>query len=88
MEFLRSFLRRHLAGKPVVASPNVGCFIRLSTFLIDDLRTQANCEEIGFFATKPKSIACRHMSLFKYSPINAFRLIYVIICHQKLESIF
>ena len=29
MEFLRSFLRRHLAGKPVVASPNVGCFLRL-----------------------------------------------------------
>ena len=23
MEFLRSFLRRHLEGKPVVASPNV-----------------------------------------------------------------
>ena len=30
MEFLRSFLRRHLAGKPVVASPNVGCFLRLA----------------------------------------------------------
>ena len=29
MEFLRSFLRRDLAGKPVVASPNVGCFLRL-----------------------------------------------------------
>ena len=29
MEFLRSFLRRHLAGKPVVASPNVACFRRL-----------------------------------------------------------
>ena len=29
MEFLRSFVRRHLAGKPVVASPNVGCFLRL-----------------------------------------------------------
>ena len=29
MEFLRSFLRRHLAGKPVVASPTVGCFLRL-----------------------------------------------------------
>ena len=29
MEFLRSFLRRHLAGKPVVASPNVGYFLRL-----------------------------------------------------------
>ena len=29
MEFLRLFLRRHLAGTPVVASPNVGCFPRL-----------------------------------------------------------
>ena len=29
MEFLRSFLRCHLAGKPVVASPNLGCFLRL-----------------------------------------------------------
>ena len=31
MEFLRSFLSRHLAGKPVVESLNVGCLlIRLS----------------------------------------------------------
>ena len=30
MEFLRSFLRRHLAGKPVVASQNVGCFLWLA----------------------------------------------------------
>ena len=30
MEFLRSFLRRHLAGKPVEASLNVGCFLRLN----------------------------------------------------------
>ena len=29
MEFLRSFLRRHFAGKLVVASRNVGCFLRL-----------------------------------------------------------
>ena len=29
MEFLHSFLRRHLAGKPAVASPNDGCFLRL-----------------------------------------------------------
>ena len=28
-QFLRSFLRRHLAGKPVVASPNVDFFLRL-----------------------------------------------------------
>ena len=32
MEFLHSFLRRHLAGKPVVASPNVGCVLRLCVF--------------------------------------------------------
>ena len=28
-EFLRSFLRRHFAGKPVVTSRNIGCFLRL-----------------------------------------------------------
>ena len=28
-EILRSFLRRHLSGKPVVTAPNVGCFLRL-----------------------------------------------------------
>ena len=28
MEFLRVFLSRLFAGKPVVASPNVGCFLR------------------------------------------------------------
>ena len=32
MEFLRSFLRRHLAGKPVVTPSNVGYFLRLQTF--------------------------------------------------------
>ena len=29
MEFLHSFLRRHFAGKPVVTSRNVGCFLGL-----------------------------------------------------------
>ena len=28
-EFLRSFLRRHFAGRPSVVSRNVGCFLRL-----------------------------------------------------------
>ena len=37
MEFLRSFLRRHFAGKPFVASRKVGCFLRLI------------CSPIGFF---------------------------------------
>ena len=31
MEFLRSFLRRHFGGKPVLALRNVGCFLRLWT---------------------------------------------------------
>ena len=30
MEFLSSFLRRHFAEKPVVASRDVGCFLRLA----------------------------------------------------------
>ena len=29
MEFQRSFLRRHFAGKPRVASRNFGCFLRV-----------------------------------------------------------
>ena len=29
MDFLRLFLRRHFAGKPVLGSRNVGCFLRL-----------------------------------------------------------
>ena len=32
-KFLRSFLRRNLAGKQVVAPPNVGCFLRLQICL-------------------------------------------------------
>ena len=37
MEFLRSFLRLHWTGKPVVASPNVGCFLRLISALRDNV---------------------------------------------------
>ena len=35
MEFLRSFLRRHFAGKPLVASRNVGCFLRLLRKIVE-----------------------------------------------------
>ena len=35
MGFLRSFLRRHLAGKPLVASPNVVCFLGLVSKKVD-----------------------------------------------------
>ena len=43
MEFPRSFLRRHFAGEPLLASRNVGCFLRLkflSLFQFQDLRYQ------------------------------------------------
>ena len=35
MEFLRSFLKRHaqFAGKPLMASRKVGCFLRLRNFV-------------------------------------------------------
>ena len=33
VEFLRSFLRCHFARKPVEASQNVGCFLRLTTVI-------------------------------------------------------
>ena len=36
MGFLCSFLRRHLAGKPVVALPNVSCFLKLDNKSIDN----------------------------------------------------
>ena len=32
VEFLGSFLRRHFAGKLVVTSQNVGCFLRLEVY--------------------------------------------------------
>ena len=34
MEFLHSFLGRHFLGKPVVASLNVGCFLRLGVWWV------------------------------------------------------
>ena len=37
MEFLRLGLRRHLAGKPVVVSSNVGCFLRLRIIVLTSL---------------------------------------------------
>ena len=44
IEFLRSFLRRHLAGKPVVASPSVGCFLRLNNFRSENIFIPKTCD--------------------------------------------
>ena len=37
MLFLHSFLRRLLAGKPVLASPNVSCFLRLCISMLKEV---------------------------------------------------
>ena len=43
MKYLRSFLIRHFAAKPLVASRNVGCFFKLqirrkTSFVVEDLQ--------------------------------------------------
>ena len=53
MEYLRSFLIRHFAGKPLVESRNVGCFLKLqnrrdTSFALEDLQhyfTQITCAQ-------------------------------------------
>ena len=49
-DFLRSFLRRHLVGKPVVASPNVGCFpAPFAKSFHDRSITEAWCHELPVY---------------------------------------
>ena len=52
MEFLRSFLRRHLAGKPLVASPNVGWFVRLSFTALKEVAPTPLNQTIHYEADK------------------------------------
>ena len=40
LEFLRSFLRRNFAGKPVVTSRNVGCFLMVTLKLRGEVHIQ------------------------------------------------
>ena len=58
MGFLGSFLRRHSAGKPVVAFPNVGCFLMLDNKSIDNGKLLS----IGLVAGTLQGVmyACRH----------------------------
>ena len=59
MEFLRSFLRRHLAGKLVVASRNAGCFLRLfprvNAMLPMKLLSFADMQDLAFGLKKQAS---------------------------------
>ena len=49
MEFLRSFLRRHYAGKQLVASRNVGCFLRQEClFTIKTEMYSSHAREMSF----------------------------------------
>ena len=48
MKFLCSFLSHHFAGKPVVAPVNVGCFLALPKFLLDDRLYFASTDRLIF----------------------------------------
>ena len=69
MEFLRSFFRRHLAGKPVIASPNVGCLLRLNVQYLKGFLSMHTCWKIccrkdgGLSCTT----CCTLSRVFKYS---------------------
>ena len=69
MEFLRSFLRRHLAGKPVVASPNVGCLLRLNAQYLRGFLSMHTCWKIC--CRKDGGVSCTTCCtlsrVFKYS---------------------
>ena len=49
MKFLHSFLSRHFAGKLVVAPVNVGCFLPLPKFLLDDILYFASTDTLIFW---------------------------------------
>ena len=68
MEFLCSFLRHHLARKPVVALPNVSCFLRL-----------INCEKLilHFFHTTILFLIAP-WDLFSQSALFAYTRIIII----------
>ena len=63
-EFLRSFLRRNLAGKQVVAPPNVGCFLRLQICLF----SFCSCLELPGYWTF-------HESLLSWGMFITFKLL-------------
>ena len=58
-EFLQSLLRRHFAGKPVVASWNVGCYLRGSLSNHDGDRIDDFKKTIGFII-KTTALHVRH----------------------------
>ena len=73
MEFLRSFLRRHLAGKPVVASPNVGCFLRLQFKLFLSRFLSSNFVKIikdFVVCVIPRNFTTTNVNKFEYNLVR------------------
>ena len=68
MLLLRSFLRRHFAGKPVVASRKVGCFLRLiSAIAIRRFNLLRFCPSaLSFVFTKLHVCSFTVLSIFFY----------------------
>ena len=54
MEFLCSFLRRHFAGKPVVPSRTVGCFLRLVIYTVIKQRKKRRLKAIKYYSVLKK----------------------------------
>ena len=77
MEFLRSFLRRLLVGKPVVASPNVGCFLRLYIFKVFSSVAHSHVSDaLSCFSSVFISLTRSHIShislTYSYSSLALF----------------
>ena len=70
MELLRSFLRRHLAGKPVVASPNVGCFLRLPLSWYAWRTSFAPGGVKRFYSCPPSRPPWRPLNFFSFNSSN------------------
>ena len=62
MEFLHSFLRCHLAGKPVVVSPNVGRFLTLSVALEGKNVHGLKLEKVGLTFSSFNAITAKVIS--------------------------
>ena len=93
MEFLSSFLRRHFAGKPVVASRNVGCFLRLEferllPIFVD--ASSASCWRLFFFAksspkfheSKEGGVAMKAPCVMHWSCLHYLPILY----HSKTQT--
>ena len=72
MEFLRSFLRRHLAGKQFVASQNVSCFLRLRSYWTIKYMMAGMFFQIVFFILTPIA----ETSTSKYSKTSKNTILY------------